>query len=270
MIMKRRIFSIAVGFLLLAGVAASAAASPQTYDLKGDFQAKTTEEKFVKALVNALTPESMEVVFDATPDADGTLSNVYIGARGISAGTDYRVDSLALTGAMMKLTPPDRWDVNDIKTLQPDKWEGFFNAELVLKKTDVQNALKIMTKEGGGDADKWRDLKVDFRKDTVILKGVYDVNSGMNAAFVITTGLELRGGKQIWLVNTNVQINNDEQTDAIRSEIRKNNPPIDFDKFGDLKIPLTLRSLSITNQEIRIRTATVPKPFPGTTYRYSR
>ena len=268
--MRRRIFFAVVALLLSACFAASAAGPTKLHELKGDFQAKTAEEKLVKALVNALTPESLEVVFDAPPAPDGALSGIYIGARGISAGTSYRVDSLALTGAMVKLTPPDRWNVNDIKTFKPDKWEGFFNAELVLKKKDVQDALKTMTKEGGRDADKWRDLKVDFRPGAVILKGVYDVNSGMSAAFVITTGLELRDGKQIWLVNTNVQINNDEQTDAIRNEIKKNNPPIDFDKLGDLQIPLTLRSLSITTQEIRIRTATVPKPFAGTTYRYSR
>lgn len=264
--MLRRIF-LTVSVLLLTCLTVSAAETTKVRELKGDFQAKTAEEKFVKALVKTLTPESLEVIFDGAPGVDGTLAKIYIGARGISAGTDYRLDSFALTGSLVKLTPPDRWDAGDIKSFRPDKWDGFFNVEIVLTEKDAKNAIKSFIGRGGSKADKWRDLQIDFRPSTLIAKGTYHINSGMNAAFVVKTGLELRGGKQIWLVNTDVQINRDDQTDAIREEIRKINPPVDF---SDMEIPVTLRSLSITDREIRIRTATVPQPFTGTVYRYKK
>ncbi|MDR3231728.1 MAG: LmeA family phospholipid-binding protein [Synergistaceae bacterium] len=256
--MRCGFFFAVTAFILLFCSIASAA------DLTGDFPANTAEEKFVKALVNTLKPETLEVVFGGTPAPDGTLSRIYVRAHGISAGTDWRLDDVALTGSLVKLTPPDQWDANDIKTFRPEKWEGLFNVEVVLKEADAKNALRIFMAKGGKNARKWRDLNVDFRAGSLFLSGVYSVNSGIRATFEITTGLELRSGTQIWLVDTNVRVNRDDQTDAIRSEIKKVNPPLDFSKSG---IPVTLRSLSVTNDEIRVGTATPPQPFPGTTYR---
>jgi len=259
--MRRKMIPVVAAFLLLFCSIASAA------ELRGDFPAHTAEEKFVKALVNTLAPEALEVIFSGAPASDGALSGIYIRARGISPNGDWRLDDVALTGTLVKLTPPDRWDANDIKTFMPEKWEGLFNIEVVIKEADVKAALKTFAAKGGRNAQKWRDLNADFRPNTLFLGGVYDVSGGIRAAFEITTGLELRGGTQIWLVGTKVQVNRDDQTDAIRGEIRKINPPLDFSKSG---IPVTLRSLSVTDTEIRVRTATPPQPFPGTTYRYRK
>lgn len=266
--LHRGLFFIA-GFLMsVCFISAASAGEPtKLYELKGDFKADTVGLKLVKVLVDTLTPESLEVIFDAEPDADGSISNLYVEAKGISAGTPYRLDYVALGGKLLKLAPPSQWNVSEIRTLQPQKWEGFFNAELVLKEDDLRKAIPSFISQNKDAAEKWSDLFVDFRPGLIVLKGKYDVNSGMNAAFEIKTGLELRAGKQLWLVNTNVQINKDEQTDAIRKEIKKRNPPVDLAK---LEIPLTLRSLVITDKEIRIKTASRPEPFAGITYRYTK
>ena len=263
--MLRKVFLCALVFL--TAFAAAAGEPQKVYRLEEGFVPKGTGEKFVKALVNALEPEFMEVTLNAEPLEDGTLSHVHILARGISAGTEYRLDTAALTGALVKLTPPAQWDVANIKTLMPEKWEGLFNIEIVLKEEDARNAVKTYMKSGR-DSQKWRDLSIDFRPGRLVVKGIYDINSGMRAAFEITTGLELRQGKQIWLTDTDIQINNAEQTDAIRSELKKINPPVDLTELG---IPVTLRVLSITDKELRVRTATAPQPLDdGIVYRYSK
>ena len=240
-------------------------ASPPVQEVRGDFKATTDQAKFVKALAKALNPESMTVTFVDGPKENGEISGLYLDIVGLSAGTDYRLDRFSLSGALVRLTPPAQWDVEDLKTFRPSKWEGLFNAELLLRENTAREALALFSRTQGDD--QWRDLSVDFKPGKILLEGTYRVNGGMRAVFKITTGLELRRGKQIWLANPEVQINNDEQTQAIRSKIQEINPPADFDKLG---VPLVLRTIKITDKELRIATGKPPRPLDGDTWKYVR
>ena len=252
---------------LSASVSAVLAQEVDIYDLKADFAADSAELKFVKMIAETLTPEALTVIFERPPESDGFISDVYIAAEGVSANTPYRLAYLAIRGRIIRLTPPAGWDVAELRSFKPEKWEGFFNLELILDEDDLRAGLDVFMKQNRETADKWSGLFVDFRPGSIFVRGKYDVSSGMNAAFKITSGLELRQGKQIWLVNTNIEINNAEQTDAICSEIRRINPPVDF---TEVEIPLVLKTLTITDKEIRVMTATRPEAFPGITYRYRR
>ena len=240
-------------------------ASSSVQEVRGDFKATTDQAKFVKALAKALNPESMTVTFVDGPRENGEISGLYLDVVGSSAGTDYRLDRFSLSGALVRLTSPAQWDVEDLETFRPSRWEGLFNAELLLRESTAQEALALFSRTQGDD--QWRDLSVDFRPGKILLEGTYRVNGGMRAVFKITTGLELRGGKQIWLANPEVQINNDEQTQAIRSKIQEINPPADFDKLG---VPLVLRTIKITDKELRIATGKPPRPLDGDTWKYVR
>lgn len=237
----------------------------QVREVRGDFAASTSQAKFVKALARALDPDSMVVTFVDGPKENGELSGVYIDVTGLSGGTSYRLDRLTLSGALIRLTPPAQWDVEDLKTFRPQKWEGLFDAELILKKSTAQEVLRVFSQTRKDE--KWRDLAIDFKPGRLVLKGTYRVRSGIRAVFKITTGLDVRRGKQIWLANTEVQINNDEQTQAIRKEIQKINPPVDCEKLG---IPFVLRSAVVTNEELRIATGKPPRPLEGDTWKYVR
>lgn len=259
-----RVFS----FLLLLFsffLCGSSFASPRVREVRGDFEAPTSQAKFVKALAKALDPESMTVIFSGGPKENGELPGLFVDIVGMSAGTAYRLDRFIFSGFLVRLTPPSQWDVGDLKTFRPQKWEGLFEAELTLKKSTAQEALRIFSQSQRDG--KWRDLMLDFKPGRLFLEGTYRVNSGMRAVFKITTGLELRGGRQIWLANTEVQINNDEQTRAIRREIQKINPPVDVEK---LKIPLVLRSAVITDEELRITTGKSVRPIDGDVWKYVR
>ena len=240
-------------------------ASSSVHEVRGDFKATTNQAKLVKALAKALDPESMTVTFVDGPKENGDISGLYLDIVGPSAGTDYRLDRFSLSGALVRLTPPSQWDAGDLKTFRPSKWEGLFNAELLLKESTAREALALFSRTQGDE--QWRNLSLDFRPGKILLEGTYRVNGGMRAAFKITTGLELRGGRQIWLANPEVQINNDEQTQAIRSKIQEINPPADFDKLG---IPLVLRTIKITDRELRIATGQPPRPLDGDTWKYVR
>ena len=240
-------------------------ASSSVQEVRGDFKATTDQAKFVKALAKALDPESMTVTFVDGPKENGEISGLYLDVVGLSAGTDYRLDRFSLSGALVRLTPPAQWDVENLETFRPSKWQGLFNAELLLRESTAREALALFSRTQGDD--QWRDLSVNFRPGKILLEGTYRVNGGMRAVFKITTGLELRRGKQIWLANPEVQINNDEQTQAIRSKIQEINPPADFDKLG---VPLVLRTIEITDRELRVATGKPPRPLDGDTWKYVR
>ena len=259
-----RMFSLFVLSFLL-GLCGPSLAGPTVREVRGNFEASTSQERFVKALVNVLDPDAMTVTFSGAIKENGELQGIYIDAVGVSAGTSYRLDRIALSGALIRLAPPAQWDISDIKTFRPQKWEGLFEAELTLKKDTAQKALRAFSETRKGGA--WRNLSLDFKPGQLLLGGTYRVGSGVRAVFKIATGLELRGGKQIWLANTEVQVNNDEQTQAIRKEIQKINPPVDLEK---LEVPLVLRSVVVTNQELRIATGRPPRPIDGDTWKYLR
>ncbi|NLL36917.1 MAG: hypothetical protein GX256_05280 [Fretibacterium sp.] len=247
----------------------SPALAAPTHEVQGEFDAKgSLQGTLVRMLARLLTPESMTVSFVGGPTEEGKIAGIYIEALGVSAGTPYRLDRLALSGALFQLAPPSQWDPETPKSLLPQKLEGFFNADLRLKEKDVQQAITHFLKESKKKGDRWSGISLDFRPGKLFARGRYKVNSGMRALFEITTGLELRGGKQIWLVDTNVKVNDDEQTDAIRSELRKHNPPVDISGFD---VPLTLRVLKITDDALQVSTATSPAPLAqGETWLYRK
>lgn len=251
-------------------VSGSMAGAAQVQELSGEFVAKTPALTLVRALVDTLKPESLEVVFAAEPTAEGYIPEIYIEAKGVTGGTPYRLDRFALGGTFVYLTPTATWKASDIRSFEPKEWKGIFNTEIVVKEKDLQNAISVFMSEKDNkneELKKWSNLGVEFKPGRIHLKGKYQVSGGVSAAFKVKTGLEIRKGKEIWLVDTDVQINNADQNAAIRSELKKRNPPANLE---DLNVPLVLRSLSITDKEIRLKTATAPKSFEGITYRYTR
>ena len=86
----------------------------------------------------------MTVTFVDGPKENGDISGLYLDIVGPSAGTDYRLDRFSLSGALVRLTPPSQWDVGDLKTFRPSKWEGLFNAELLLKESTAREALQVI------------------------------------------------------------------------------------------------------------------------------
>lgn len=267
--MRKNYFFVYVVFfmtvVLLSGCL-PLSAKTVSHEVSGDFdEGPGLQGKLVKTLAKALTPESMTVTFADEPGQDGKINAVYIEAIGSSFSTPYKLHRIALSGSFIRLAPAEQWDINNPKTLIPENWEGIFSAEIVLKEKDVHNAIETFFK-GDKKQKDWSDISADFRPGKVFVRGRYKAGGGIGALFEITTGLELRGGKQIWLKDTVVNVNKDDQTGAIRQKLKEHNPPADI---TDLKLPLTLRKLKITDSELTVSTNTLPKPIEGHTWHYT-
>lgn len=115
----------------------------------------------------------------------------------------------------------------------------------------------------GGD---WSRISVDLKPGRVDAKGHYS-SGGLSIFAEVTTRLEIRQGKQIWLKDTSIKINNDDQTDVIRKELAKIQPVVDIGRFP---FPVTLAVLDIDENRVVFSTRTLPKPVKGLTYRYTR
>ena len=109
-------------------------------------------------------------------------------------------------------------------------------------------------------------MTVDLKPGFLTAKGYYHVkNPGLTLLAEVKTGLEIKKGKELWLKDTELKINRDEQTDAVRDAIRKIQPVVDI---RDLPFPITLAELTVTETSLRMGTRTAPKPFEGLLLRY--
>ena len=64
---------------------------------------------------------------------------------------------------MLRLTPPSQWDIEDLKTFRPQRWEGLFDAELILKESTAREALRVYSRTRG--EGKWSNLSPSVKSN---------------------------------------------------------------------------------------------------------
>ncbi|NLK18346.1 MAG: DUF2993 domain-containing protein [Synergistaceae bacterium] len=252
--MKRLLLSV----ILIAALALPSAA--RTREFAGDFTPETNGEKLLSILVSVTNPEALELRLDEEPDDQGNIRNLHVLVKGANLG-GFRVEKLALESSFLELAPPSEWDA-DAKDPIKVKEALRTNFETVILEKDINAALSA---RGG---DEWRKVSVDLKPGFLTARGYYHVkNPGLTLLAEVKTGLEIKKGKELWLKDTELKINHDEQTDVVRDAIRDLQPLVDI---RDLPFPITLAELKVTDSSLRMATRTAPKPFEGLLLRYTK
>jgi hypothetical protein len=205
-------------------------------------------------------PDSLELVLDAEPDENWNIRDLYFRVRGARLGGKIRVEDFALSASFVSLVPPSEGKGLDVKQALRS------NLEVVLLESDVNGAIRLFTSEKDGD---WKDVSVRFVPPRNIeARGRYHLkNPGLVILAEVSTGLAIREGREIWLEDTRLEINNAEQTATVREAIEKLQPVVDVRRFP---FPVTLATLKTGNGRLEIASRTRPCPFEGIVYRYSR
>jgi hypothetical protein len=253
----RRILLLSLLFFLLIPTADCAAAKPLR-EFNGNFTPANNGERLLAFLVSLTDPEVLELHMDQQPDNDGNVRNISIFISGASIG-GFRVERIALESSFLELNPPSAWKMGDKDSFQA-KSALRTNVELVALEKDLNTALTSYA--GGG----WRRVFIDLKPGKIYARGNYRSGS-LDLLAEVTTGLEVRQGKQIWLKDTSIKINRDDQTDFVQDELRKIQPVVDI---GSFPFPVSLAVLSVDEQKIVFSTRTLPKPVKGIFYRYVR
>lgn len=255
--MKKKTVSIAFAFMFLF-VAFSAWGEQPTREFSGHFEPANNGERLLSLLVSLTNPETMELRMDQQPDTNGNIRDFSLFIQGASIG-GFRVEKIAIESSFLELNRPSEWRTGERDSLKVRNVLRS-NVELVALEKDINAAL---VSYAGGD---WRRISVDLKRGRVNARGNYR-SGALDILAEVSTKLEIRQGKQIWLKDTAIKINHDDQTDVIRKELEKIQPVVDI---GQFPFPVTLAVLDVDEQKLVVSTRTLPKPVKGLFYRYVR
>ena len=222
-----------------------------------DSGARDNGGRLLATLASLLLPESMELRMDEPPDDAGNVRNISVAVRGALL-TGFRVERIAIESSFLELSPPSSWEPGDRNSFAV-RGALRTNTEIVLLEEDINAALEPYATE------QYR-LAVDLKPRGIRLRVNFTPGGpGFGSLATVDAGLELRRGSQLWLKNTRIHINGDDQTDAVVDELLKIQPFVDFAAFG---FPPNLVALSVGEDTLRLSSRTPPKPVEGLLYRY--
>ncbi len=227
-------------------------------EFRGTIDPTDNGAKLLAMVVSLTDPEYAEVRMDELPNATGAVRDLSILVQGANVG-GFRVEKFAVESSFLEMNPPSEWVVGDPDSLTV-RSALRTNMELLALERDINETL---VNYAGGD---WRRITVDLKPGRVEAKGHYS-SGGLGIFAEVTTKLEIRQGKQIWLKDTSIKINHDDQTDVIRKELAKIQPVVDI---GQLPFPVVLAVLDIDEDKVLFSTRTPPKQTEGLVYRYTR
>ncbi len=252
--MRKIRFALALVLLLIMPVYCSAA--DILIDLN-DREHNDPSALLFKTLLTRLDPESMTMVLDAEPASDGTVRHLYLDVKG-AAFDGFRLESLRVETVFGKFNPVKEWKEGR-EIIVEDVMQGYVHA--IAREMDMNQALLDMADE------HWKDVKVDLRPGELFLKARYHVKGSVSLKILveISTGLKIIG-KQVWLDNYILEVNNAEKTSVIKDEIDKYQPLIDLEGFV---FPLDLKEIIIDKEKIVFSSRVEPKSFDGIRYLYN-
>jgi hypothetical protein len=251
---------IAAVLLLLIFGFALPASGQEIRSYRGDFTPASRGEELLKALVDYTDPDSAEMILDGEPDENWNVRDLFLRVRGGRFAGKIRVEEIALSASFVSLAPPSGGGKLEVRSAMRS------NLDVVLLESDVNGAIKMFTSDRDGD---WKDVSVRFVPPRNLeARGRYHVkNPGLVILAEVSTGLVIRDGKEIWLEDPRLEINNSEQTATVREAIEKLQPVVDIRKFP---FPVTLSVLEAGQGRLEIASRTRPCPFDGIVYRYTR
>ena len=259
--MKKGIVLAAV--LVVLALAGSASAE-KLLEFSGSVTGHTKGVTLFRHIVELLNPEAVEMIIDQEPDNSGKVRHIYLDVRG-AVIDDVRIEQLRCEATFAELNPIRDWAKKGTRAL-----EVRGAASAVIEGTVLEEDVNALVKKylDVHTNSKWRHITLDFRKDSIFIKGYYHQDSPWSdLAIQVASGLEAKGGKELWLKDYSLVINTAEKTDLIHEEIKKIQPIFSLRGFT---FPVSIASFKISPDSITFSTLTGPKPFTGRTYRYTR
>lgn len=209
-----------------------------------------------KDFIRRLDPEGMIMVLDGEPSEDGMVRHLYIDVDG-ACFSGFRLDDLRIETVFGRFNPVSEWSDTGEVELQ-DLMQGYVNA--TVREKDINRALLDHTDE------HWKDVMVDVRPGELFARARYHVQGAvsLNILVEVSTGLKMTG-KQVWLDNYRLEVNNAEKTSVIKDEIDKLQPILDMKEFV---FPLDLKEITMDDEKIVFASRVEPKAFEGIRYVY--
>ena len=230
-----------------------------TREFTGSVSGETSGEMLFGAFVERLDPDSMEMIVDEEPSADGKVRHIFIKVQGARFGA-FRLEEMILETAFSKFNPVYQWrDAGSI--VVEDIMSGNFSAKVC--EGDINSALKEQIAN-----DHWRGICVDIRPEGLFARGYYVTGGSVSLKILVelSTKLEVRS-KKIWLKDYTLSVNNDEKTALVEEAVRDLQPVVDLEDFV---FPLSVDSIEMGAGSVRLATKTLPKPFAGISFKYRR
>jgi hypothetical protein len=219
-----------------------------------------TSETLFEAFLSRLRPESMEMILDGAPDGNGRVRRIYLDIKGCQV-SHVRIERLQVDAMEVTFTPPSSWD---------EKGPGVELALLVRTRAqvyedDVDDALR--SGSFGGDEANWEDIRIRFRDGHVYVEG-HKKFLFLNVFFELQGQFEIRNGREIWLSDYSMRINNSNAPKGLTERtVSQIQPLIDF---GAFPFPLNFRRAIQEKNYMILESQSSPETFKGKSFRYKR
>ena len=256
--------------VLCGGGLATLAVSPAeslSRDLAGrPISEDLPSQVLLRYLVDRLQPESVELLLDREPDAQGRVGRFYVDLRGAHLG-GVRVDRFRVEAVDVQFNPVAEWQGSGEDPLKVLSALQTY-AEAVLREEDINEDL--FRKQVGEDDANWRNLRLDFSPQGVYASGNYAVDwiIPLNLFIELSGKLVVRSGREIWLEDYVFRINRMGVPDMLAEQaVQKLQPILDLGRFF---FPVRLKTLTLDDHQAYLASPVLPQPFKGGVERRSR
>ena len=214
--------------------------------------------------VRRFKPETASLVISQKPDKTGLFNDVYMDLKGVMIET-LRLDRLTFRMSGVQFNEPSQWKKGNVKCSDAIQ----INALAVLLERDVNRAIEAKT---FGKKDKWHDVSMKITPSGLDGKGYYTADAmlfNLDILMEITGGLKIVKGKELWLNNPFVKVNNMDVPDYVtKKALSRIQPLVDLNKFP---LPLTLNKVELKKGTALLSTRTLPKALTkGLKYSYTK
>ncbi len=244
---------VCAGSSLTAGVCSAEALSRDV--LPGD----APSQVLLRYLVARLEPESVDLVLDREPDAQGHVGHFYVDLHGAHLG-GVRVERFRVEAVDVAFNPVAEWQGPREDPLEVRSALQTY-AEAVLLEEDINEDL--FQKQVGEDDANWRNLRLDFSPQGVYASGHYHVDwlIPLDLFIELSGKLVIRSGREIWLEDYVFRINRMGVPDMLAEQaVQKLQPILDLGRFF---FPVRLRTLTLDDRQAYLASPTLPRPFSG-------
>lgn len=162
-----------------------------------------------------------------------------------------------------QFNPPHEWSDGKVECRSAIQILALAN----LLEGDINHTIESQT-FGDDGSSEWHDVSLRITPKGLRGKGYYRFGI-LDILIEIESGLKIVKGKELWLNNPQVKVNNLDVPDYVtRKALGDIQPLVDLKKFP---LPLTLHKVDLKNGNATLSTRILPeRPQSGRTYTYTK
>lgn len=196
------------------------------------------------------------------PDESGMFSDIYMELQGVVI-EHLRLNRLVFRMKGAQFNPPHEWPEGKVECRSAIQILALAN----LLEGDINHTIESQT-FGDDGSSEWHDVSLRITPKGLRGKGYYRFGI-LDILIEIESGLKIVKGKELWLNNPQVKVNNLDVPDYVtRKALGDIQPLVDLKKFP---LPLTLHKVDLKNGNATLSTRILPeRPQSGRTYTYTK